>query len=299
MLEIIPAVLGAGAIFFFVFAIATPAWRGRVDARLGRLSREEPLTEREAELSQSFVERVGLPSVNVVRDLIRRMLPSTIATVLEDRLRKAGEPTSLHSFVLIQFAAVGVALLFMVGAFSMGFSGMFLFVFLAISGVSIAMPFLWLDSTAGSRRKAFQKELPDAADLIVTMVEAGMSIDASLVKVAEQLPGPLGDELRLTMRETTLGRARKDALLGLVERTNVPEIRTFVQSIIHAQATGVPLGQVLRTQASEIRLKKRQRAEEAAQKAPVKVLLVMIFFIMPALFLMLLGPAIMNASQFL
>ena len=124
-----------------------------------------------------------------------------------------------------------------------------------------------------------------------------MSIDGALAKVSTQSIGPLADELRFTIREVTLGRARQDALMSLVSRVEVPELRSFVQAIVHAQNTGVPLGQVLRTQAAEIRLKKRQRAEEAARKAPVKVLVVLIFFIMPALLLTLLGPAVIRAGN--
>ncbi len=296
MWELLPAILGAGAIFFVVYALATPASRRRVEERLGRLSRVEVQTDREAELSRSFFARVGLPGLNVVRAFVNGLLPGSIAADIEERLQHAGEPTSLTGFVFMQMAAIGVALVVWGGAFSMGFAGMFMMAFVLVGGVILAAPFMWLNNATGARRKAIQKELPDAADLIVTMVEAGMSIDASLAKVAEQLSGPLADELRLTMRETALGRSRKDALLALVERADVPEVRTFVQAIVHAQATGVPLGQVLRTQANEIRLKKRQRAEEAAQKAPVKVLLVMIFFIMPALFLTLLGPAVIRAG---
>lgn len=296
-MEMISAVLGALAVFVAVFALATPVSRQRVHARLGRLQRETVLTEREQSLARPFFERVGMPSFNFARGSVRRLLPGTIADDIDRRLRRAGEPTTLHGFVLMQMVAAAIGLFIFVGGLALGLPGIMALLPLLVGVAICAIPFVWLDNAASNRRKALHRALPDAADLIVTMVEAGMSIDAALAKVAEETDGPLSDELTFTIRETTLGRARKDALLGLAQRADVPEIRSFVQSIIHAQATGVPLGQVLRTQANEIRLKKRQRAEESARKAPIKVLVVMILFIMPALILMLLGPAAIRASQ--
>lgn len=297
MLLLLSTILGASAVFFATFALATPVSRKRVDVRLGRIAREETLTEREEELARPFLERVGTPSFGFFRAVVRSLLPSTLASDIEDRLRRAGEPTSLHAFVSMELVALGFGVMIVVGGVSMGLSGMFAFGLVAMAAIFLAIPFIWIDNVSKARKKSMQRALPDAADLIVTMVEAGMSIDSALAKVAEDTTGPLAEELRFTMRETTLGRARKDALLDLVERTAVPELRAFMQSIVHAQATGVPLGKVLRTQSHEIRLKKRQRAEESARKAPVKVLVVMIFFVMPALMLTLLGPALIRAGQ--
>ena len=143
------------------------------------------------------------------------------------------------------------------------------------------------------------KYLPDAVDLVVTMVEAGISIEAALWKVANETTGPLADEFRLTMRETTVGRSRREALMDLLERTDVRELRQFIHAILHAQETGVPLGNVLRTQAAEIRLRKRQRAENKAGQAPVKILLLMLFFVMPSLLIVMLGPAVIRMGELL
>jgi tight adherence protein C len=296
-LELIPAILGAAAIFIAAYTLATPASRARVQARLDRLGHSQSLSEREEELTRPFFERVALPGIARAGSTARRLLPSTIATDLETRLTHASEPLSLHAFTLIQMASIGLGIVIITTGIVQDPHKLILTGVLAGAVGVAAMPLVWLGQAAASRRNRIHRELPDAADLIVTMVEAGMSIDAALARVAEEMDGPLADELRFTMRETTLGRSRKDALLGLVDHTDVPELRAFVQAIVHAQATGVPLGHVLRTQSTEIRLKKRQRAEEAAQKAPVKVLVVMIFFIMPALMMTLLVPAILRASK--
>lgn len=297
MLALLAPLFGGLAAFFAVYTLVTPASRSRVNARLDRLGRADALTEREEKLARPLLERAGLPSANWLRSAARHLLPGAVAADIETRLRRAGEPTSLHGFVLMQMTALGIAAIVVVGGLSLGFTGIFAAAIIGVAGALTTIPFLWLDSAAGNRRKAIQKALPDAADLIVTMVEAGMSIDGALAKVSTQTNSPLADELRFTTREITLGRGRQDALMALVSRVAVPELRSFVQAIVHAQNSGVPLGQVLRTQANEIRLKKRQRAEEAARKAPVKVLLVLIFFIMPALLLTLLGPAVIRAGN--
>lgn len=244
-----------------------------------------------------MVMDIALPGIARAGSSARRLLPSTIATDLETRLAHAGEPLSLHAFSLIKLAAIGLGFIIITTGIVLEPHKLILMGVLAGAVGLVAMPLVWLGQAAAGRCNRIHQALPDAADLIVTMVEAGMSIDAALAQVAEEMEGPLAKELQFTMRETTLGRSRKDALLGLVDRTDVPELRAFVQAIVHAQATGVPLGHVLRTQSTEIRLKKRQRAEEAAQKALIKVLVVMIFFIMPALMMTLLVPAILRAAQ--
>lgn len=297
MLDLLAPICGGLAVFFAIYTLVTPAAYSRVHERLDRLGRPQALTERDEQLARPLLERTGLSGGRWLRSAAGKLLPGAVAADIEARLRRAGEPTSLHGFVLMQMTALGIAAVIVVGGLSFGFTGIFAAVIIGVAGAITTVPFLWLDSAAGNRRKAIQKALPDAADLIVTMVEAGMSIDGALAKVSTQTNSPLADELRFTTREITLGRGRQDALMALVSRVAVPELRSFVQAIVHAQNSGVPLGQVLRTQASEIRLKKRQRAEEAARKAPVKVLLVLIFFIMPALLLTLLGPAVIRAGN--
>jgi len=218
-----------------------------VQARLDRFGHSQSLSEREEELTRPFFERVALPGIARAGSTTRRLLPSTIATDLETRLTHASEPLSLHAFTLIQMASIGLGIVIITTGIVLDPHKLILTGVLAGAVGVAAMPLVWLGQAAASRRNRIHRELPDAADLIVTMVEAGMSIDAALARVAEEMDGPLADELRFTMRETTLGRSRKDALLGLVDHTDVPDLRAFVQAIGHAQATGVPLGQVLRT----------------------------------------------------
>jgi tight adherence protein C len=225
------------------------------------------------------------------------VLPTTIANDLERRIVIAGEPTSLYGFMTMQVGGIAAAIaLFtaVVLAWLVGMQtiGALAFASLVAASRSSAGP-------GGGGGKTILRALPDTVDLIVTMVEAGMSIDAALGRVTQQTDGPLSEELTITMPEISLGRDRREAMLELSRRSDVSELRTFVQSIVHAQTTEIPLGQILRSQAEQIRLEKRQRSEETAAKAPVKVPLLMLFFIMPSLLIVLLRPAFMRLSTML
>jgi tight adherence protein C len=159
------------------------------------------------------------------------------------------------------------------------------------------VPLYWLRIRVAARKRAILKALPDAVDLVVTTVEAGMSIDGALAEVGSETGGPLGDELRLAVRETALGRSRREALLRVVDRTDVPDLRTFIQSIVQAEQTGIPVGQVLRTQADQLRLKKRQRAEAEAQRAPIKMIVVLVTMVLPSMLIMVMGPALIRMAD--
>ena len=293
---LLPAVLGALAVGIATYSLATPARSAHIDSRLGKLDRTT-MTEREQTLSLPFLSRVALPILGAIRGTVSRILPTTIAHDFERRIVIAGEPISLYGFMTLQVVAVVLAVTLFGGALSIGLVGMQAIIALLFSAAVGTIPLVWLDKAATARRKAILRALPDSVDLIVTMVESGMSIDAALLRVAQETKGPLAAELNYTMREIGLGRDRREAMMDLAVRSDVAELRTFVRSVVHAQSTGVPLGQVLRSQSEEIRLQKRQRAEAAAAKAPVKVLLLMLFFVMPSLLIVLLGPAFMRLSN--
>lgn len=297
-MELITAIVGALAVLIAVYTVTTPARSRRIADRLERLDRRDP-TDREAMLRAPLAERMGLPMLASMQSLGGRVMPATMVNGIERRLQLAGEPISVHAYVGIQLGGIGLGILAILFFLAMGATGLFLIFSLVIAGVVSVFPFLWLDSAGSSRQAQILKDLPDAVDLVVTMVEAGISIEAALWKVANETKGPLADEFRLTMRETTVGRSRREALMDLLERTDVRELRQFIHAILHAQETGVPLGNVLRTQAAEIRLRKRQRAENKAGQAPVKILLLMLFFVMPSLLIVMLGPAVIRMGELL
>ena len=144
---------------------------------------------------------------------------------------------------------------------------------------------------AYNRADRMRKELPDALDLLTISVEAGLAFDAAMAQVARQTEGPLAEEFFRVLQEMQIGMGRIDAFKAMAERTDVDDIRTFVTALVQADAFGIPIANVLRVQAKEMRLKRSQRAEEAAQKVPVKILFPLIFCILPTLFVVVIGPA--------
>ena len=160
--------------------------------------------------------------------------------------------------------------------------------------VGLMLPQMWLKSRVTARQNAIIKSLPDAFDLITTCVEAGLGLDAALSRVAEKVEGPFADELTRTLRDIGLGKQRSLALKELGDRTEVPDLVTFVNAVIQAERMGSSVGTVLRVQSDQLRVRRRQRAEEQAYKAPVKMIFPLILCIFPTLFIVILGPAVIT-----
>ncbi|MCW2759465.1 MAG: type secretion system family protein, partial [Nocardioidaceae bacterium] len=182
-----------------------------------------------------------------------------------------------------------VSLLLMLG---MGLSlvvGMVFVVGLSVAGYMA--PNFYLHQKTYDRSETMRRALPDAIDLLTISVESGLGFDSAVSQVARNTEGPLAEEFSRLLQEMQIGKARAEALRSLAERTSLPDLRQFVSAMVQADAFGIPIGQVLRVQSSEIRVKRRQWAEEAAQKVPVKILVPLIFCILPCLFIAVLGPA--------
>jgi tight adherence protein C len=234
----------------------------------------------------------GLPQL--LLSLTQRLLPANLLDGIQRDLTKAGDPLSLQEMVLIWAVGIlGLPLIYALLVLSRGagLSKMQLLSLVAAPVLGYYVPRIWLKGQISKRRKLIVKALPDAMDLITTSVEAGLGIDAAFGRVADKGQGPLADEIRRCLREMSLGRTRREALMDLVERTELPDIRSFVGAVVQAEHTGVSLGQVTRIQAEQLRMRRRQRAEQQAQKAPVKMVIPLVLFIFPAMFIVILGPA--------
>jgi tight adherence protein C len=155
-------------------------------------------------------------------------------------------------------------------------------------------PLIWLYNIATKRDQELLKSLADAIDLMTISVEAGLGFDAALQQVARNTDGPLAGEFQRVLQEVQIGRSRSEALRALGDRTKIADIRSFVSAMVQADAFGIPIGQVLRVQSTEIRMKRRQRAEEKAAQVPVKIMIPVILFILPCLLLTVMGPAIIS-----
>jgi tight adherence protein C len=247
------------------------------------------------ELEQPFTERVLQPLLARTQGLGRKLSPDDAAEAIREKLELAGNPAGwtverVLAGKVVGF--VGALILSLVFSFTVGLP------FLPTLGVVIVAalagylaPNLYLYQRAYNRKEQLQHDLPDAIDLLTISVESGLGFDQAMQHVARSTEGPLAEEFARMLQEMQLGRSRASALRQLGERTNLPELRAFVSAMVQADAFGIPVGQVLRVQSSEIRVKRRQWAEEQAQKVPVKILIPLIFCILPCLFLAVLGPA--------
>jgi tight adherence protein C len=172
-------------------------------------------------------------------------------------------------------------------------------IMLALIGVGIGylVPEFWLGGKIKARQKLILRMIPDTLDLLTISVRAGLGFDAALAKVVEKLPGPLTDEFRRALAEVRVGKARRDALRDMIPRTNVQPLSNFIGAIIQAETLGVSISKVLQVQSEQLRIERRQRAEEQAAKAPIKMLFPLVGCIFPSLFIVILGPAFISIIQ--
>lgn len=251
--------------------------------------------EMKKELDAPFSDRVLFPLLARAQGLGRKITPADANDRIREKLERAGNPAGWTIDRVMAGKVVGFAV-GMVGSLVitvlMGTS--FLLSLVVVIGASLVgymAPNLYLYQKGHDRAELLQRALPDAIDLLTISVESGLGFDAAVAQVARNTVGPLADEFARMLQEMQIGRGRAEALRSMGERCHVPEVRSFVSAMVQADAFGIPVGQVLRVQSSEIRVKRRQWAEEAAQKVPVKILVPLIFCILPCLFIAVLGPA--------
>ena len=251
--------------------------------------------EMKKELDASFTDRVLFPILSRTQGVGRKLTPADANDRIREKLEQAGNPPGWTIERIIAGKVVGFAvglIVSLVLTILMDLS--FVVTLLVVVGASIAgymAPNMSLYQKAHDRGEQLQRALPDAIDLLTISVEAGLGFDAAVSQVARNTTGPLADEFARMLQEMQIGRGRAEALRSMGERSHLPDIRTFTGAMVQADAFGIPVGQVLRVQSQEIRVKRRQWAEEAAQKVPVKILVPLIFCILPCLFIAVLGPA--------
>lgn len=252
---------------------------------------------RHAQLAAPLSQRLLLPGLGLLGRIGRRLTPVGVVERLERELVHAGSPASWDAERVLAFKVLlaGLGPLFIVLGPVLGVPALRVIVLgVALGVLGWYVPEWIVRARAGERQSAIQRSLPDSLDLLSISVEAGLGFDAALDRVAREVDGPLGQELFRVVQEMQLGTGRVDALRALADRNNVPELKSFVLAMIQADLLGVSIGTVLQVQAKEMRIKRRQRAEERAQKLPVKIVFPLIFCIFPSLFVVLLGPAVIR-----
>jgi len=246
------------------------------------------------QLTLPFNQRVIWPLFEGMAAGFAKALPTTFVNRVRYLLTMAGSPFSVTGFLTVMLlsgiALPGffLALMALMGAEFNNLQAMGVAIFAA---TGVYMPYFWLARRVGKRQHEILRSLPNALDLVTTCVEAGLGLDSAFAKVAERLQGPFGEELSHALRDMGLGRSRRDALREIGERTGVPEVITFVNSIVHAEATGSSVGDVLRVQADQVRIRRRQRVEQIAQRIPIWITFPLVMFLLPSLFIAILGPA--------
>jgi tight adherence protein C len=257
---------------------------------------------REQQLKTSSLERLVFPFAGKVISSITRLTPLDLYGRTNRLIELAGNPPSLTAERIVAFKIVGGILGFVAGllvAPLLPFEGFAATVMTAVlfALTGYTFPSAGLSARASKRQKEIRKSMPDTMDLLTISVEAGLGFDAALAQVVKNVPGPLSEEIGRMLQEMQIGVSRADAFRHLNDRTEVPELDGFVLSMIQADKYGVGVAKVLRAQATELRQKRRQRAEEVAQKVPLKLLFPMIFLVLPALFIVILGPGAIQVYE--
>ena len=281
-----------------IIARRRPKGDSTLEARLFQYSeRDTPVTLEELELSASFSERVIYPAIDVLSRFVSQFTPAKSLENIKHKLDLADNPGGITpaNFLAIRFVAM-----FILGGLIFGLmviaklpvSRRILFT-VVVTALGFFLPVMWLGSKIKRRKDEIVKQLPDSLDLLTICVEAGLGFDQAVQRMVEKQDNELSRAFNRYLRETALGKLRREALLSMASRMEVPDVTSFVAAIVQADTLGVSMARILRIQSEQMRLRRRQRAEQKAHQAPVKMLFPMVFLIFPSIFIVLLGPAIL------
>ena len=311
-------VLGAVAVIAVVIIVIALVAVGRrsqtegdpLQARLAEYStRETPVSLEEIELSVPFSERVLLPLVKRFGEFATRFTPESSLKAIELQLNMAGNPKGLDPvtfYAMRIVACVGLSGFILVVTFiapaDSSFSihgGTALALGMSLGGGALGffLPTMLISSKIGRRQDSIIKAMPDALDLLTVCVEAGLGFDQAMQKVSEKWETELSQAFARVIQEVRLGKLRRDALRDMAERIGIPEMTSFVAALIQADQLGVSMAKVLRIQSEQMRMRRRQRAEKKAHEAPIKMLIPMAFLIFPSIYIVLLGPSVIQVLK--
>jgi tight adherence protein C len=299
-MPVLPLIVAGAAAFSILLIAFGLAGNRRIDpvrARLTQLGTMQAKNLEELELQAPFLERTLRPLAGRMSGAVGRITSESFGERTQKRLALAGNPGDIRVSDWLGIKGLctilfGIAFfLLFLGMLNMGVAGGGLGA--VIGGlVGYTAPEFWLGRRIGARQKAILMMIPDTLDLLTISVRAGLGFDAALAKVVEKLKGPLSDEFRRALAELRVGKSRREALRDIVARTEVPPLTNFIGAIIQAEQLGVSISKVLQVQSEQLRIERRQRAEEMAAKAPIKMLFPLVGCIFPSLFIIILGPAL-------
>lgn len=274
----------------------------RQDARraiAANLQRGEITSMRDIALTAPARERAVQPLIGKLGALGRRFVGGSSLASLERKYVLAGRPTSwpLERLLAAKIVVGGLGGFVVLGGLLTGAGGRTLAVRVVFAVLLYFTPDVLLSARATERQRAILHDLPDALDQMTICMEAGLGFEAAMARTSRGSERPLAQELVRMLQEIQVGVGRRQALSALAERNSVPDLRHFVTALMQAESYGVPIARVLHDQASELRTKRRQRAEEAARKLPLKLLIPLVLFILPPLFIVLVGPAAISLME--
>ena len=300
---IVGIVIVVGAIALVVVGMRTASEaENEEDPLLSRLAeyseRGDVVSLEELELSQPFSERVLIPILRSIGEFSTRFTPQKVLEETNLKMELAGNPVRVDAstflasrFVVAALFGGFLTLIFSISDSAWGLGTQILIVLLFVV-LGFSFPQLWLQSKINSRQTEIRKAMPDALDLLTICVEAGLGFDAAMAKVSEKWENHLSVGFSRALREIQLGKTRREALRVMAERMGIPEMTSFVAAVIQSEMLGVSMAKVLRIQSDQMRMKRRQRAEEAAHQAPIKMLVPMALLIFPSIMIILMIPAI-------
>ncbi len=301
-MPMVPVFIAVGAflaILLVIVGIASPRPADRVQDRLQQYDRL--MTLEEMELARPFSERVLLPMLRAISRFVSRFTPQRTLENTQRKLELAGNPNNWSAAEFLGIRALSAILLGALAFALLMLAQAELTQQLLYSAVMCLLgyflPVAWLGSRIRSRQDEIVRTLPDALDLLTISVEAGLPFDGAMQRVADKWDNELSKGFQRLLTEMQVGKSRREALRDMVGRMEVPDVTSFVAALIQADQLGISIAKVLRIQAEQMRIKRRQRAEEKAQQAPIKMLIPMTFLIFPTILIVILGPALLILKE--
>jgi tight adherence protein C len=295
---ILAGIVLIGAVFLVIIGLRDAGRASALDSRLADFAARGEITDLEnIELSQPISERVVFPLARRLGELVMRFTPQNAIQSASRKLELAGNPANLDPTLFLALRMLGISLGFLqliVAAIAPEGSileGKGLLYGIPAGALGFYLPELWLHGKITRRQREIRKAMPDALDLLTICVEAGLGFDAAMSKVYEKWDNELGRAFGRVIREIQLGKLRREALRDMADRLGVSEMSSFIAAVIQSEQLGVSMAKVLRIQADQMRVKRRQLAEVEAHKAPLKMLIPMAFLIFPSICIVLLTPA--------
>jgi len=298
---LIAGIAGAAVLLIGFLTSSVVVERAEVRDSLRRLEGYQIQDVRDQEMLAPMSERVIAPVLQGLSGLTQRLTPQGYRESVAHKLVLAGNPVKLNVDQVLVLKLLGLLSgllwvpLVLVALHFGGFLALLVLGFLWFG--SFMFPDVYLSRKIEARQHDIAVQLPDILDLLVISVEAGLGFEQALERTTTAVPGPLSDEFRRMLRETRIGATKADALRAMDDRCDVPELRTFILAMLQADTFGISVSRLLRSQADDMRIRRRLRAQQQAQKAPIKMLFPLVFCIFPSIFVVILGPAMISLAQ--